>query len=151
MTVGPGGSIEKHKYYTVPILLTSTYFVCISKQGISLLIPYWSTRPTTVPAGSDHYFHAECPSVPKLQNQATITAGRDCGLAEWIIDDSCLVNLCFLDDKIEPNTFSPQMDSNEPNFLFRSAVSLRVTKYLRTAMEKKQNCQLAFFKTIWQF
>ena len=24
---------------------------------------YWSTRPTTVPAGSDHYFHAECPSV----------------------------------------------------------------------------------------
>ena len=37
---------------------------------------------------------AECPSVrpyihPKtLQIQATITAGRDCGLAEWIIDDS---------------------------------------------------------------
>ena len=31
------------------------------------------------------------PSVPKLQNQATITAGRDCGLAEWIIDHSCLV------------------------------------------------------------
>ena len=33
------------------------------------------------------------PSVPKLQNQATITAGRDCELAEWIIDDSCLVFL----------------------------------------------------------
>ena len=31
------------------------------------------------------------PSVRKLQNQAKITAGRDCGLAEWIIDDSCLV------------------------------------------------------------
>ena len=30
-------------------------------------------------------------SVPKLQNQATITSGWDCGLAEWIIDDSCLV------------------------------------------------------------
>ena len=46
-------------------------------------------------AGSDHYFHTECPSVRpsvrKLQNQATITAGRDCGLAEWIIDDFCLV------------------------------------------------------------
>ena len=27
----------------------------------------------------------------KLQNPATITAGRDCGLAKWIIDDSCLV------------------------------------------------------------
>ena len=32
-----------------------------------------------------------CPSVPKLENQAKITAGRDCGLAEWIVDDSCLV------------------------------------------------------------
>ena len=46
-------------------------------------------------AGSDHNFHTECPSVrpsvPKLQNQVTITAGLDCGLAEWIIDDSCLV------------------------------------------------------------
>ena len=45
-----------------------------------------STRPTTVPASSDHYFHTECPyvcpSVPKLQNKATITAGRDCELAE---------------------------------------------------------------------
>ena len=30
-------------------------------------------------------------SVPNLQNQAAITACRDCGLAEWIIDDSCLV------------------------------------------------------------
>ena len=31
------------------------------------------------------------PSVPKLQNQVTITVGRDCGLVEWIIDDTCLV------------------------------------------------------------
>ena len=30
---------------------------------------YWSTRPTTIPAGSDHYFHTYCPSVPKVQNQ----------------------------------------------------------------------------------
>ena len=28
------------------------------------------------------------------QHQAEITAGRDCGLAEWIIDDSCLVCIC---------------------------------------------------------
>ena len=51
-----------------------------------------------VPAGSDHYFYTECPSrpsIPKLQNQATITAGRDCGLAEWIIDDSCLIIFLF--------------------------------------------------------
>ena len=60
---------------------------------------FWSTRSTTVPAGSDHYFHTccpyvrtyVCPSGTKLQNPATITAGRDCGLAKWIIDDSCLV------------------------------------------------------------
>ena len=31
----------------------------------------------------------------KLQNPATITAGRDCGLAKWIIDDSCLVGGYF--------------------------------------------------------
>ena len=32
------------------------------------------------------------PSVPKLKNQATITAGGVRGLSEWIIDDSCLVD-----------------------------------------------------------
>ena len=56
-------------------------------------------RPT-VPAGSDHYFYTSRPFVrpyvPKLQNQATIPAGRDCGLAEWIIDDSCLVQFTCL-------------------------------------------------------
>ena len=26
-------------------------------------VSFWSARPTTVPAGSDHYFHTECPSV----------------------------------------------------------------------------------------
>ena len=49
-------------------------------------------RPTTVLAGSDHYFHTECPSVRPSQN---CKADRDCGLAEWIIDDSCLVWLEF--------------------------------------------------------
>ena len=29
----------------------------------NLQLEYWSTRPTTVPAGSDHYFHTCCPSV----------------------------------------------------------------------------------------
>ena len=35
------------------------------------------------------------PSVPKFQNQQASTAGRVCRLAEWIIDDSCLVLYCF--------------------------------------------------------
>ena len=34
-------------------------------------------------------------SVTKLQNQATITSGLDCGLAKWIIDDSCLFIYCL--------------------------------------------------------
>ena len=29
------------------------------------------------------------------QNKKCFTAGRDCGLAEWIIDDSCLVLPCY--------------------------------------------------------
>ena len=64
-------------------------------KSLSGVYNFWSTRPTTVRTGSDHYFHTDCPSVrpsvPKLQNQATITGGRVCGLAKWIIDDSCLV------------------------------------------------------------
>ena len=43
------------------------------------IMSLWSTRPTTVLAGNDHYFHTDCPSVPKLRNQATITAHRLCG------------------------------------------------------------------------
>ena len=51
----------------------------------------------TVPAGIDHYFTQSVrPSVPKLQNKATITTGRDRGLSEWIIDDTCLVIILFL-------------------------------------------------------
>ena len=44
-------------------------------------------------------------SVPILQNQAKIT---DCGLAEWIIDDSCLVADFIFDD----------VDFNSPIFDF---------------------------------
>ena len=29
---------------------------------------YWSTRPTTVLAGSDHYIHTDCPSFRRSQN-----------------------------------------------------------------------------------
>ena len=43
------------------------------------------------------------PSYSKLQNQATITASRVCGLAEWITDDSCLIWFDFRGFKV----FSP--------------------------------------------
>ena len=61
---------------------------------------YWSTRPTHKWSLYSHMLSVRpyvllClsvhTSVPKLQYQAEITAGRDCGLAEWITDDSCLV------------------------------------------------------------
>ena len=50
-------------------------------------------RPQSRPVVITIFTQSVRPSVPKLQNQATITAGRDCGLAEWIIDDSCLLFL----------------------------------------------------------
>ena len=41
------------------------------------------------PPVSDHYFHTGCPYVcPNVYPK--IIAGRDCGLAEWIVNDSCL-------------------------------------------------------------
>ena len=64
-------------------------------------------RPT-VPAGSDHCFHTCCPSVrtsvPTFQNLAKqkkyqvktmFTTGKTIDLAEWIIDDTCLVCATF--------------------------------------------------------
>ena len=37
---------------------------------------YWSTRPTTVPAGSDHYFYTECPSVRPKTSKSRGNHGR---------------------------------------------------------------------------
>ena len=51
------------------------------------------SRPVVITIFTQSVRPSVRPSVPKLQNQATITAGQDCGLAEWIIDDSCLVFL----------------------------------------------------------
>ena len=54
-------------------------------------------RPKSRPVMINIFTHAVRPSVrPKTLNQATIPAGRDCGLAEWIIDDSCLVIFSLL-------------------------------------------------------
>ena len=53
-------------------------------------------RPT-VTVGSDHCFfaHIVCPSVPTFQNKAKtmFATGETVGLAEWIIDDTCLVSI----------------------------------------------------------
>ena len=55
-------------------------------------------------ADSDHYFQTCCPypSVPTFQNLAkdnnfqvkiVITTGKTVGLAEWIVDDTCIINI----------------------------------------------------------
>ena len=58
------------------------------------------SRPA-VTAGSDHCFRTCCPSVKiyiekqkKFQAKTMFTTGETVGLAEWIIDDTCLV--CFI-------------------------------------------------------
>ena len=83
---------------------------------LSNLKIYWNQKPTscwsnplgrpTVTALSDHCFHTCCPSVrpsvPTFQNLAKqnkfqaktmFTTCETVGLAEWIIDDTCLVRL----------------------------------------------------------
>ena len=68
------------------------------KNGRILEISNWSTSPTTVQASNDQYFHT---SVRLSQNfkikLQSLPAGTVRSLAEWIIDDSCLVG--FLDFK----------------------------------------------------
>ena len=47
-----------------------------SPYPVPLLHLYWSTRPTTVPTGTDHYFFTGCPSIQKLQiKQISLTVG----------------------------------------------------------------------------
>ena len=56
---------------------------------------YWSIRPVAItifthvvrPSICMSFCLSVSLSVPKLQYQSEITAGRDCELAEWIIDD----------------------------------------------------------------
>ena len=58
-------------------------------------------RPT-VTAGCDHCFRTCCPSVPhfskqnEFQAKTMFTTGETVGLAEWIIDDTCLIKRFFL-------------------------------------------------------
>ena len=54
------------------------------------------SRPVVITIFTQSVRPSVSQSVPKLQNQAIITAGRDCELAEWIIYDICLVISIFL-------------------------------------------------------
>ena len=65
----------------------------VTINSLDLLIHSADPQSRPRPVASDHYFHYCLSirlSIPKLQNYVKITAGRDCGLAEWLIDDSNL-------------------------------------------------------------
>ena len=93
-------------HFQVRTVVATGWTVSLAKEIIDDTHVFLIHEADHSPGPSDHYFHTECPSVrlsirpsvhpsiPKLQNQATITAGRDSWLAGWIIDDSRLVILC---------------------------------------------------------
>ena len=57
------------------------------------------------------------PSISKLQNHGTITAGWDCGLVKWIIDDSYLVLYIFLLQTLYIGNFSSVFHFSQGVFL----------------------------------
>ena len=87
------------------VVLIWNIFMYGSKFFLSHLIifNFLSTWPTLITAGSDNCFHTCCwsvPSVPTFQNLAKqsklqvktmFTTSETVGMAEWIIDDTCLV------------------------------------------------------------
>ena len=73
--------------------------------GLPLLFFDPRGRPTVIKAGRDHCFCTCHPSVRpqfskqnKFQEKTILATGETVGLAEWIIDDTCLVFLSFFQD-----------------------------------------------------
>ena len=60
----------------------------LQSQKLLWRILYWSTRLTTVPAGSDHYFHTECGSVclsvrPPVRLKTSKSSDNHCRPGLW--------------------------------------------------------------------
>ena len=70
---------------------------------------YWSTRPTTAPAGSDHYFHSECPSVRPKTSKSSDNHCRP-GLCSGRVDHwwllSCILYFFLYIHLLQSSTFS---------------------------------------------
>ena len=77
---GSGNRIWKWQKKQIFLWETNHTHQAISAQWVTILDPRGRPHSQVVR-----------PSVEVLQNQAKIIAGRNCGLGEWIIDDSCLV------------------------------------------------------------
>ena len=88
-------------YYELLLLRTLLMFVNWRKLGQQESIDPLSQPKAT--AGRDHCFRTCCPSVNsrKTKQQKTMFAtGVTMGLAEWIIDDTCLVPVFIGPSKI---------------------------------------------------
>ena len=80
MTYDPICPDNKMKYYVRTFLIISAV--------------YWSTRPTTVSAGSDHYFHTCCPSVRPGRHKTSKSSDNHCRPGLWAgqVDHSWLLS-----------------------------------------------------------
>ena len=91
------------------------------------------------------------PYIPKLQIQATITSGRDWGLAEWIIDDSCIFFPLYLYCYVTKHNLNP------PSHEKWSSIRRRAKKSLchlsdSCPIEIESNCQINSYekrKSLW--
>ena len=110
-----------------------------SEYNSKKMFPNWSKRPTTVPTGSDHYFHLCCLSVrPKTSKSSE----NHSGLAEWIIDDSCLVYFCTQ----QKTLLACQI--NFPRRLFKPLCNQPRMTYITQLF--RNLCFLAFFDLFWR-
>ena len=78
---------------------------------------YWSTKPTTVPAGSDHYF-TECPSVRPKTSKSSDNHCRP-GLWAGQVDHWWLLS-CGYSFKCSRGTFLDLLPSNL--FIYKTCV-----------------------------
>ena len=81
----------------------------------NFLSNYWSTRPTL---GHGRYwslfsqFFQNIAKQNKFQANTMFTTGETMGLAEWIIDDTCLVFLALFNKSIPPYSIPRKTEKN---------------------------------------
>ena len=87
-----------YEFLQIIKLLSASYFANMLKILSNAIATneccacYWSTRLVVIPI----FAQSVRPSVRPSQNFKIKQQSRDCGLAEWIIDDSCLILNLYL-------------------------------------------------------
>ena len=94
-----------HKCQNIVFLQQNPYFISrrvFLLERATLLLSIDPQGQPTVTADSDHFFPHMCPSVrptcyktKQISSENNVATDETVGLAEWITDDTCLVNeLC---------------------------------------------------------